>query len=81
MKSPMVENANYIKDQGQYSELKVLQSAAGYYIGTMYNNPEGFQEPGSRDSDYFPTKEKAEAFLKELENDSKEAINELRMHP
>ncbi len=63
MKSPMVTQADYIADKGRYSDLQVLQSAAGYYIGTVYENPEGFTEPGSRDSDYFKTKEQAEAEL------------------
>jgi len=58
--------SSYIKDPENYSELQVLKSAAGYYIGTMYNNPEGFQEPGSRDTDYFPTFEVAEDFLNRL---------------
>lgn len=64
MKSPMVRDAEYISDKGNYSELQVLRSPAGYYVGTLYNAPEGYQEPGSRDSDYFPTRADAEAYLK-----------------
>jgi hypothetical protein len=66
MKSPMVENADYVADKASYSELKVLCSGAGYYVGTMYLNKEDpdpkyhFEEPGSRDSDYFASREKAE---------------------
>lgn len=67
MKSPMVKNAGYIKEKTGYSELQVLRSGAGYYIGTIYTDPEtGFREPGSRDSDYFSKRESAEKFLEEL---------------
>lgn len=45
-----------------YSDLMVLQSAAGYYVGTTVTT-DGFTEPGSRDSDYFPTHAQATAFL------------------
>lgn len=66
MKSPLIENAKYISEHEKklYSELQILQSNAGWYIGTVYNNPDGFQEPGSRDSQYFLTKEDAEEFMK-----------------
>ena len=63
MKSPMVTSAEYIKDSERYSDLQVLQSAAGFYVGTVYENPHGYSEPGSRDSDYFATREQAEAYL------------------
>jgi len=66
MKSPMVENAEYLDNKGRYSELQVLQSGAGYYVGTMYHNPEGYEEPGSRDSDYFGTYEEAEEYLRKI---------------
>lgn len=69
MKSDLVMNAPYIKrdDRRRYTDLQVLRSNAGWYVGTLYNNPEGFQEPGSRDSGYFATKEEAEAELKLME--------------
>lgn len=68
MKSPMVENADYIEEKNGYSELKVLQSAAGYYVGTTYTDPKyGCEEPGSRDSHYFRTREEAEKYLKLVE--------------
>jgi len=61
MRSPLIENASYIKDKHLYSELQVLRSAAGYYIGTVYHNPEGFAEPGSRDSvSYYSSEETAQ---------------------
>ena len=51
-----------------YSELQVMRSAAGFYLGTIYTDPEyGFQEPGSRDSDYFVHKEQASQALAKLE--------------
>lgn len=52
---------------GYYTELRVLCSAAGYYIGTNYVNIEldgsTWEEPGSRESGYFRTREAAEAAL------------------
>ncbi len=64
MKSPQVERADTIAedDKRNYSELQVLESNAGYYIGTIYTGEDG-AEPGSRDSDYFPTREKADEAL------------------
>lgn len=44
-----------------YSELQVLRSAAGYYIG---RTQEGM--PYSRESMYFKTKEEAEIRLKDF---------------
>ena len=58
---------------GEYSDLKVMKSAAGYYVGTVYINDDGFVEPGSRESGYFKTREEAEKeleFWKRLENDN-----------
>lgn len=75
MKSPMVTNAMYIKEaeKSGYSDMQVLSSAAGYYIGTLYTNIEEdgtrWEEPGSRDSDYFKTREDAERYLRILNAD------------
>jgi hypothetical protein len=82
MKSPMVQNANYISDKGRYSELQVLRSGAGYYVGTIYHG-EDFDEPGSRDSDYFRTEQEAAAYLSAInENESvAEAGLMTRAHP
>lgn len=83
MKSPMVSNASYISDKSGYSEMKVLRSGAGYYIGTIYTYPiDGLQEPGSRDSDYFATEEQARAYLRTIEI-SGDGVAEiaLRNHP
>lgn len=81
MKSPMIECADYITDKDCYSGLRVLHSSAGYYIGTVYTAPDGLQEPGSRDSDYFVTRAKAEAFLIELLGGSPAARASLRLTP
>lgn len=65
MKSPMVTNADYMTAQHKegYSEMQVLRSAAGYYVGTIYTDEDGFEEPGSRDSSYFKSEEEAQAYL------------------
>ena len=65
MKSRMVTNADYIEEgeKGSYSELKVMRSAAGWYVGTEYHDPAGFTEPGSRDSGYFATQREADLEL------------------
>ena len=41
-----------------YTKLKVIQSAAGYYIGRGWVE-DGFEEPGSRESGYFGTEGQA----------------------
>jgi len=53
-----------------FTELQVLQSAAGYYIGRMHwNTSDGkdtfgsFWEPGSRETDYYTTRETAQKLL------------------
>lgn len=67
MKSPMIKNADYLPEKGAYSELQILSSAAGFYVGTTYTDPKyGCEEPGSRDSDYFRTYQDAERYLKTL---------------
>jgi hypothetical protein len=61
--------------RGGYSDLRVLESNAGFYLGTVYEefDIEGNLVccmPGSRDSGYYPTREAAEADLAALEADS-----------
>ena len=54
------------------SELRILQSAAGYYVGRVEITEEGYEFPYCRESGYYPTREKAEsalAFLRELERE------------
>jgi|TARA_R110000765_G_scaffold71994_4_gene139790 hypothetical protein len=72
-RSPIVEDV-CPEEAGDYSDLKVMRSAAGYYIGTSYNDPDMGPVPGSRDSGYYPTEEAAQA---DLDND---AFNQ-RLHP
>lgn len=86
MKSPMVQNAEYVADKSGYTDMMVLRSPAGYYIGTMYNNiePDGrvWQEPGSRDSDYFETEAAAQSELDLLNTLGDETAATLtRQHP
>lgn len=68
MKSPMIQEADYITeaDKENYSDLQVLQSNAGFYIGTLYNE-RGMLSPGTRDSEYFPTRESAAKALSAIE--------------
>lgn len=53
---------------GCYSDLQVMRSAAGYYVGTVFHNPEGYDEPGSRDSGYYKTHQEAERALQRMKN-------------
>jgi len=55
--------SQYPSPEGTYSDVKVLRSAAGYYIGTIFHHMDGYDEPGSRESGYYPTKELAEKAL------------------
>jgi hypothetical protein len=68
MKSPMVQNLDCIPDKSGYSELQVLRSAAGYYVGTLHTDENGFVEPGSRDSGYFGSREEAARYLAMVES-------------
>ena len=45
------------------SDLKVMRSAAGYYIGRSYFNGD-FDEPYSRESGYYPTEKAANKDMK-----------------
>jgi hypothetical protein len=84
MRSPMVENTPYYDNfkKAQYSELQVLRSAAGWYVGTTYTNEDGrWVGPGSRDSGYFATEAEAQAFLNALEAGDEEALSQLRLEP
>lgn len=44
---------------GEERELRVLSSAAGYYLGTL----DDYGLPNSRDSQYYATREAAQAAL------------------
>jgi hypothetical protein len=52
-------------EDGTYSKLVVLCSAAGYYIGRTFKGDDEFEEPGSRESGYFPTEQEATKALME----------------
>ena len=76
MKSLQVGGKEY------YSDLQVMESNAGYYIGTEYYNPKEVHSiplPGSRDTIYFSTREVAKNELVKLENGTSKLI--LRMSP
>lgn len=61
-----------VDDDGVYSKLRVLRSAAGYYIGRIFEGKDGFMEPGSRESGYYPDEASA---TNDLLNDSYEFRN------
>jgi hypothetical protein len=85
MRSFIVMNvADDEAERAKYSDLKIMKSPAGYYVGTTYNaaGREGFDEPGSRDSDYFATEAEAQAFLSRLEKMTEdERRAHLRQYP
>jgi len=82
MKSPMITNAYFVeeKEKEKYSDLQVLCSAAGWYIGTIHTDNElGVKEPGSRDTEYFKSRLEADVHLDLLEMGESDLI--LRMIP
>jgi hypothetical protein len=68
MKSLQVQYYVPVNEQPYYTDLQVMRSAAGFYVGTVYVGEDGFQEPGSRDTCYVPHKEQAEKMLAILED-------------
>jgi len=49
---------------GEYSDLTILSSPAGFYIGTLFTeHGSGYTEPGSRESEYFEYRVAAERAL------------------
>ncbi len=51
-------------EDGSFSELKVMHSAAGYSVGRMYTDPRNqLTEPGTRESKYYDMPEQAQAAL------------------
>ena len=74
-------------EQDRYSDLMILRSNAGFYVGTYYNEKDDdgeivWSEPGTRDSEYFPTKEDAEEYLQQVESATDEvAATMLRNSP
>ena len=66
MKGKLAEQ--YPSSEGAYTDLQVCKSAAGYYVGTMFEHNEtsdypGMIEPGSRESDYYATEQEAQQAL------------------
>lgn len=58
-----------------YSDKKVLQSGAGYYIGTTCWDTElNFEDSGSRESDYFKTREEAQKALDTMDFEVRECM-------
>lgn len=84
MKSPMVERL-FPHTAEDFTHLMVLQSAASYFVGTLYKEEEicgGIvYSPGSRDSDYFEDRESAQRFLDLCEAGNPFAIGCLRDEP
>jgi hypothetical protein len=68
MKSPQVETADYISeaDKANYGDLQVMGEQPQFYVGSFYYDPEFGKMPGSRDSDYFQTREQAEKALRRI---------------
>ena len=65
----MVTNLTEIPNKDSYTELRVLKSPAGYYVGTMYWDAEyEMWDRGSRDSDYFSTEADAARYLQMVES-------------
>lgn len=55
--------------RGAYSKLRVMRSAAGYYVGTMWQEFDSLgctvmECPGSRESEYFETEQEANEMLR-----------------
>ena len=50
-------------EEMQVSENIVMASAAGWYVGAICKEDDGFIQPYDRYTDYFATPEEAEKFL------------------
>jgi len=48
-----------------YSELEIMECISGYYLGTRYTDCDGFSLPGTRESDFFSNRKRAEYALKQ----------------
>ena len=71
IKSKIITNADYLtdKEKSSFTELQVLHSNAGWYVGTMYEERDKdgnvlWTEPGTRDTDYFRSQADAERYLR-----------------
>lgn len=72
-------------DVSGYSDLKVLKSNAGYYVGTQFTGGGiPYPQPGSRDTGYFATEEEADDLLDKINGLALMGIDYsqyLRSHP
>ena len=73
MRCPQVVEMG-LADSPNYSDLKVMNSEAGFYLGASYiirsNSGKIIDEqPGSRCTGYFATVEQAQACLEDMEAD------------
>ena len=71
LKSKIVTEANYLtaKEKSGFTELQVLHSNGGWYVGTLYQEKDKngnvlWTEPGTRDTDYFNSQEDAARYLR-----------------
>ncbi len=65
-----------VDDRDEISKHQVLQSNAGYYVGTLYFDSEmNGWFPNSRVSDYFKTKTEAEIHLDYLQKYGTDSVN------
>jgi len=53
--------SRFPSSEGEYTDLQVCRSGAGWFVGTMFHNKTlgGFIEQGSRESEYFATEKEA----------------------
>ena len=58
MKSPQISTFS-ASERLKYTELQVLRSFKGWYIGSLYD----MGEPGTRDSEYFLSEDAARVAL------------------
>lgn len=82
MKSQIIENATYlpVHEKDQYSDLQVMKSGNGWYIGTTYYcRRDDYYEPGTRDTEYFGSEAQAIVELDLLERGKSNVV--LRTHP
>jgi len=84
----MTETAKKVKRMedktGYYGPLKVMLSNAGYYIGRSYTHTSGelknLEEPGTRESGYYASREAAQAELDDCDWAYRYAPENLRLY-
>ena len=80
MKSIQIENIMSLSEdeKSKYSDLCVRSTPAGFFVGTWYKSSEGWQEPGSRDTDYM-SEEHAKLALSILEQLDRVIVRSLKL--